>query len=80
MRRITTVDETWVYHFDPESKMQSSQWKHTYSLPPKKARVTRTFKKHMFVVFFDMEGVVLWHAVPEGQSIDAAYYSKVIKG
>lgn len=67
LKRIITVDETWVYHFDPESKMQSSRWKHTYSPPLKR-------------LFFDMEGVVLCHAAPENQSINAVYYSKVIIG
>lgn len=33
LRRIITVDETWVYHFDPESKMQSGQWKHIFPTP-----------------------------------------------
>lgn len=33
LKRIITVDETWIYHFDPESKMQSSQWKHTFPTP-----------------------------------------------
>lgn len=80
MKRNITVNETWVYHFDSESKMHSSQWKHTYSPSYKKSRVIRTSKKHMSVVFFDIDGVVLCHAVPEGQSINAAYYSKVIKG
>jgi hypothetical protein len=26
--RIVTQDETWVHHFNPESKKQSMQWKH----------------------------------------------------
>ena len=34
--RVVTQDETWVHHFDPESKMQSMQWKHPISPPPKK--------------------------------------------
>lgn len=77
LRRIITADETWVYFFDPESKMQSSQWKNIDSPPPKKARTCRTVGKHMFIVFFDMEGVVLCHAVPKGQTVNAKYYSKV---
>ena len=28
MDRVVTQDETWVHHFDPESKKQSMQWKH----------------------------------------------------
>ena len=27
MERAVTQDETWVHHFNPESKMQSKQWK-----------------------------------------------------
>ena len=34
MDRVVTQDETWVHHFDPESKKQSMQWKHPGS-PPK---------------------------------------------
>ena len=26
MEVIVTVDETWIYQYDPESKMQSMQW------------------------------------------------------
>jgi len=32
--RFVTVDETWLHHFDPESKAQSMAWKHVISLPP----------------------------------------------
>ena len=28
IERVLSQDETWVHHFDPESKMQSKQWKH----------------------------------------------------
>ena len=35
MDRVVTQDETWAYHFDPESKKQSMQWKHPDSPPPK---------------------------------------------
>ena len=30
--RVATLDETWVQHFDPESKMQSKQCKHPGNL------------------------------------------------
>ena len=29
--RVVTQDETWVHHFDQESKMQSMRWKHPVS-------------------------------------------------
>ena len=28
IEQVVTQDETWVHHFDPESKIQSKQWKH----------------------------------------------------
>ena len=37
--RLITQDETWVHHYDPETKAQSKQWKPFDSLPLKKARV-----------------------------------------
>ena len=33
---IITGDETWVYGYDPETKAQSSVWKHPDSPRPKK--------------------------------------------
>ena len=33
IERVVTQDETLVHHFDPESKMQSKQWKHPGSSP-----------------------------------------------
>ena len=75
--RIITVDETWLYHYDPETKQQSSQWKSQSSPPPKKAKVSRSTGKHMFIIFFDSQGVVLSHAVPVGKTVTASYYSKV---
>jgi transposase len=38
MSRIITGDETWVYGYDPETKLQSSQWWSPSSPRPKKAR------------------------------------------
>lgn len=77
LKKIITTDETWFYHFDPETIQQSSLWKTVSSPPPKKARVVKSKAKHMFIVFMDIEGVILTHAVPDGVTVNAAYYSKV---
>ena len=34
---LVTCDESWIYCYDPETKRQSSQWKHAGSPRPKKA-------------------------------------------
>jgi len=77
--RIITTDETWLYHFDPETKAMSSVWKSPRTPPPKKAQVQKSAGKHMFIFFMDRHGMILQHRVPDGQTVTAAYYSKVTK-
>ena len=36
--QFVTQDETWIHHFDPESKQQSMQWKHVESPPQRNSR------------------------------------------
>ena len=38
--RIVTCDETWIHFYEPESKQQSSIWKHPTSPSPVKAKLT----------------------------------------
>ena len=77
MDRIVTVDETWISLYTPETKAQSMMWKTPGSPSPKEFKMSQSTKKQMFVVFFDARGVILAHAVPQGQTVDAAYYTKV---
>jgi len=37
--RLVTMDETWLYHYDPETKQQSMEWRHSGSPRPQKFRV-----------------------------------------
>lgn len=76
--RLVTMDETWVYHFDPETKEMSKQWKHTSSPPPKKAKVTPSAAKVMLSVFWDCRGVIMTDYLPQGQTITGNYYSKLL--
>ena len=73
LNRIEIVDKT----YDPETKQESPMWK-TPGLPsPKKFKVSRSVTKRMFIVFFDVRGVILSHAVTERRTFNVAYYSKV---
>jgi histone-lysine N-methyltransferase SETMAR len=42
LKNVITGDEMWVYGYDPETKVQSSQWKHSSSPRPKKAQRVRS--------------------------------------
>ncbi|RUS85452.1 hypothetical protein EGW08_006785 [Elysia chlorotica] len=52
-QKIVTMDETWIYQFDPEPKNASMQWKRPSSPPPKKAKVTQSSGKVMLSCFWD---------------------------
>ena len=33
---LVTMDETWLYHYDPETKQQSMEWRYNGSPRPQK--------------------------------------------
>jgi len=39
------TDETWLYHYDPETKQHSMEWRHSGSPSPKKFRVQKSVGK-----------------------------------
>jgi len=42
--RLVTMDEIWLYHYDPETKQQSMEWRHSGSPRPKNFRVQIRWK------------------------------------
>ena len=73
-----TGDETWVYHYDPETKQQSMQWIQQGEHPPVKARVVKSAGKTMLMLFWDAEGPVLVDFLPPKTTITDQYYAKVL--
>jgi hypothetical protein len=65
LNRTVTGDESWVYHYQPQPKHASMQWKH----PSSPSCSTKMFKvmsmpsagKDMLTVFWDSQGVPLAH-------------------
>ena len=79
LSNIITGDESWVFGYDPETKQQSSQWKHPSSPRPKKARQVRSNQKAMLIAFFDHEGIVHHEFAATGQTINQHFYLDVLK-
>ena len=50
---IVTGDETWAFHFTPETKQQSHEWRHSSSPKPRKFKRTQSAGKVMATVFGD---------------------------
>jgi len=65
--RYVTMDETWARHFDPETKLQSKQWKHA-TLPPPIVPQIASAGKVMATVFWDSEGVLVIDYVERGKT------------
>ena len=43
--QMVTMDETWLYHYDPETKQQSMEWRHSCSPLPKKFQAQKSTGK-----------------------------------
>ena len=71
---VITGDESIVYAYDPETKLQSSQWKSPGSPGPKKSKL-----KMMLICFFDQEGIVHREFVPPGMTVNADFYCDVLR-
>jgi len=56
--RLVTMDETWLYHYDPETKQQSLEWRHSGSPRPKKFRVHKSAGKVLATIFLDQDGIL----------------------
>jgi len=45
LSRSVTMNETWLYHYDPKTKQHSMAWRHSVSPRPKKIRVQKSTGK-----------------------------------
>ena len=76
--RFVTMDETRLYHYDPETKQQSVEWRHSGSpRPPIKFRVQKSAGKLLVSIFWDQEGILIG-CLPKGQTINAECYSSLL--
>jgi hypothetical protein len=73
LRRIVTGDETWVHHYEPESKQESMQWHKKGTPPPKKLMVSPSARKIMAIVFWDTGGFLLIDYKDKGVTIKGEY-------
>ncbi|UYV64880.1 hypothetical protein LAZ67_3002255 [Cordylochernes scorpioides] len=79
LQRVITGDEAWVYGYDVETKVQSSQWKLPHEPRPKKARQVRSNVKVLLTVFFDCRGVVHHEFLPQGRTVNKEYYLQIMR-
>ena len=78
LQQVITGDETWVFEYDPTTKRQSSEWHTSQSPQSKKAWMSKSRVKSMFI-FFDSKGIVHKEFVPPGQTVNQTFYLQVLE-
>ena len=76
---LVTSDETWISHFEPETKQQSKVWTLKGSDPPIKAARSAWKKKIMLTAFFDQKGVITLDFLEEKATINSDRYCESLK-
>jgi hypothetical protein len=78
LKTVITGDESWVYRYDPETKVQLSPWKHPTSPRPKKAQQVRN-NVRVILFFFDYWSFVHRKYAPLGQTVNKEYYQEILR-
>jgi len=72
------MDKTWLYHYDPETKQQSMDLRHSGTPRPKKFQVQKSTGKVLASIVWDQNDILLIDYVPKGQTINAEHYLSLL--
>jgi len=75
---IVTGDETWVHHYEPESKRASMEFRRKGSPSPRKFKTFPSAGKLMLTVFWDMQGVILIEFLEPGSTVNSDSYVRTL--
>ena len=78
MQEIVTGDETWIYHFQPDSKAKNKVWVSSKGDRPVIAGRCKTSNRMLYAIFFDSKGPVLQIPVPKGSSVTGKFYRESV--
>ena len=73
LRRVVTVDGTWIHYYTPETNRQSKQWIFSGESGPKKAKTVPSAGKVMATNFWDSKGIILMDFLQKGRTITGQY-------
>ena len=69
LEEIVTGDETWIYHFQPDSTAKNKVWVSSEGDRPVIACRCKTSNRMLYAIFFDSKGPVLQIPVLKGSSV-----------
>ena len=73
LSRLVTMDVIRLYHYDPETKQQSVEWRHIVLAPPQKFRGEKSAGKFLASIFSDQDDILPIDYLPKSRSINAEY-------
>ena len=73
LEEIVTGDETWIYHFQPDSKAKNKVWVSSEGNRLVIARRCKTSNRMLYATLFDSKGPVLQIPVPKGSSVTGKF-------
>ena len=80
LSRLVTMDKTWLYRYEQETKQQSMVWRHSGSPrhPQKSSECKNPLEKFSPRFLGDQDDILLVHNLPKSQTINAEYYSSLL--
>ena len=78
LEEIVTGDETWIYHFQFDSKAKNKVWVSSEGDRPVIAHRCKTSNRMLYAIFFDSKGPVLQILVPKGSSVTGKFYRESV--
>lgn len=74
---IVTGDESWIYAYEPERKVQSTVWVFQCEAKPTKVVRSRSVKKQMVAFFFTKIGPVATVALENQKTVNSEWYTTI---
>ena len=78
LEEIVTGDETWIYHFQPDSKAKNNVWVSSEGDRPVMARHCKISYRMLYAMFLDSKGPVLQIPVLKGSSVTRKFYRESV--
>ncbi len=78
LKVMVTVDESWIYMYDPETKEQSKEWLCAMEPHPQKPQRTIATGKVMVVTFFDSLGLIYREFVHQPRTVNQNVFRQIL--
>lgn len=76
LSKIVAGDETYVTYYLPERRPSTNYKSHT---PGEKSKVPQSKFRVLYAIYYDMQGLILAHPVPDQTSMTAEYYAYLLR-